>query len=168
MYASKVSVCVHIHIQVAIMPSFCSALSPVLSLASLHGGLSVLGAREPPLLPHAVSVVRKSVVYSASNPLMGIWVIPNICCYRQCCVNYLVHTLHRNKRNIIRHWSKLRVRRHGLSSQLIEKMQQGLVPRGIPSEAQRPCPWRLRKGSQMCFCHLLDIGPLSGLQCPHL
>ena len=42
----------YIQIQLETMPPFYSALSPILSLAFLHGGLSGLGDREPPLLCH--------------------------------------------------------------------------------------------------------------------
>lgn len=41
------------------------------------------------------SVVRKSMIDLAVPLLMGIWVLPNICCYKLCCVNYLTQHLHR-------------------------------------------------------------------------
>lgn len=37
------------------------------------------------------------MIYVASPLLMGMWVVPNFSCYKQCSVNYLVYSLHRTK-----------------------------------------------------------------------
>lgn len=97
-YTSKVSLCVYkqIQIQIVISPAH-PAVSPVLSRALPHGGLSGLRDFFHFLYCHMLFHCQEAaVIYLASPLLMGIWVVPNICCYKPCRVDYLVHRLHRN------------------------------------------------------------------------